>query len=274
MFEHNGVQTGFADINGGRLYYEVAGDGPALVFAHAGLADRRMWDDQFLVFAQHYRVIRCDFWGFGKSTLPNTTFALHQDLYQLLKFLEVEQAHLMGCSLGGRVIIDLTLEYPKMVNSLILVGSGLSGYEFTGEVLQRFSEQMRAAHEQGDFDRGIELMIELWVDGRSRTPDQVDPRVRERTREMLLSRFGDQGSVTEQPLEPAAIGRLSEIDVPTLIIVGDQDEANIATIADLLAANVRGAQKIIIADTAHLPNMEKPEHFNRVVLEFLQSNRP
>jgi pimeloyl-ACP methyl ester carboxylesterase len=270
MFEYNGLQTGFADINGGKLYYEVAGDGPTLVFAHAGIADRRMWDDQFLAFAQHYRVIRCDFWGFGKSTRANNTFLLHQDLYQLLKFLGVEQAHLMGCSLGGRVIIDLALEYPNMVNSLIVVGSGLSGYQFTGEVLQRFSEQMRAANERNDFDGALELVIQLWVDGRSRTPDQVDPRVRERAREMLLGRPGVKGEGRQ--LEPAAIGRLSEIDVPTLIIVGDRDEANIATIADLLAANVRGARKIIMPDTAHLPNMEKPEHFNRIVLEFLRSN--
>ena len=74
MFEQNGVQTGFADINGGRLYYEVAGDGPVLVLAHAGIADRRMWDDQFLFFAQHFRVIRFDFWGFGKSSIAKNSF--------------------------------------------------------------------------------------------------------------------------------------------------------------------------------------------------------
>ena len=272
MFEHNDVQTGFADISGGRLYYEVVGDGPALVLAHAGIADRRMWDEQFLVFAQHYRVIRCDFWGFGKSTIANNTFFLHQDLYQLLKFLDVERAHLMGCSLGGRVIIDMALAYPKMVKSLIVVGSGLSGYEFTGEVLTRFVEQIIATRERDDYDREIELKLQLWFDGRSRTPDQVDPQVRERVREMLLSQPAAQGE--GQPLKPAAIDRLTEIDVPTLIIVGDRDEANIVTIADLLAANVHGARKIIIPDTAHLPNMEKPEHFNRVVLEFLRSNRP
>ncbi len=101
MSEPKGVQTDFTEINGGKLYYEVAGKGPALVLAHAGIADRRMWDDQFLVFAQHYRVIRFDFWGFGKSILAKRTFFLHQDLYQLLKFLGVEQAHLIGSSLGG-----------------------------------------------------------------------------------------------------------------------------------------------------------------------------
>ena len=272
MFEQNGVQTGFADINGGRLYYEVAGDGPVLVLAHAGIADRRMWDDQFLFFAQHFRVIRFDFWGFGKSSIAKNSFFLHRDLYQLLEFLGVEQAHLMGCSLGGRVIIDLALEYPKMVNSLIVVGSGLSGYQFAGEVLRRFVEQVLAARARDDYDREIELRLQLWVVGRSRTPDQVDPRVRERAREMFLGRPGTQGEGKQ--LEPAAIGRLNEIEAPTLIIVGDRDEANIATIADLLAANVRGAQKIIVPDTAHLPHMEKPEHFNHIVLEFLRMIKP
>ena len=90
MLEQSGVKTGFADINGGKLYYEVAGGGPVLVLAHAGVADRRMWDDQFLVFAQNYRVIRFDFWGFGKSTIDKQTFFLHEDLRQLLKFLSVD----------------------------------------------------------------------------------------------------------------------------------------------------------------------------------------
>jgi len=272
MLEQNDVQTGFADISGGRLYYEAAGDGPALVLLHAGIADHRMWDDQFLVFAQHYRVIRFDFWGSGKSTTPDKPYSLHQDLYQLLKFLGVEQAHLIGCSLGGRVSIDLALEHPQLVKSLVLAGSGLSGYEFGGERLQRFSEEMVAVSQRNDLDQAFELVIQLWIDGRGRTPDQVDPRVRERVRAMLRAHVEWQPA--EQPLEPPAIGRLTEIKAPTLIIIGDRDEANIFTIAEMLAANVPGAQTIVIPDTAHLPNMEKPQEFNRVVLEFLARNRP
>lgn len=271
MFEQDGVKTGFAEINGGRLYYEAAGDGPVLVLTHAGLADRRMWDDQFFIFAQQYRVIRLDFWGFGKSRIASRNFFLHDDLYQLLKFLGVEQAHLLGCSLGGRVSLDLALTYPKLVNSLILVGSGLSGYQFEGEGLMHFVKQIIAAREQGDHEREVELKLQLWVDGRSRNPDQVDPRVRERVREMLQGRIGALGE-GQQP-DPAAIGRLRELNVPTLIILGDRDEANIAAIADLLNKNIGGSQKIVIPDTAHMPNMEKPEHFNRIVLEFLRTYR-
>jgi pimeloyl-ACP methyl ester carboxylesterase len=77
--------------------------------------------------------------------------------------------------------------------------------------------------------------------------------------------------VPEQPLDPPAIGRLAEITVPTLILLGDRDEVNIGAIAALLAANIAGAQTIVLPETAHLPNMEQPEHFNRVVLQFLHS---
>ncbi len=153
-----------------------------------------------------------------------------------------------------------------------MVGSGLSGYEFAGAALDRFAEQLMAAREKDDYEQEVELKLQLWVDGQARTPDQVDPRVRERAREMLLGHPGRQGE--GQPLEPTAMGRLNEIAVPTLILVGDRDEANIAAIADLLTANVSGAQKTILPDTAHLPNMEKPELFNRVVLEFLRKNHP
>jgi pimeloyl-ACP methyl ester carboxylesterase len=268
MGNDNDVLEGFAEINGGNLYYEVAGDGPVLVLAHAGIADRRMWDDQFLVFARKYRVIRFDFWGFGKSTITRSTFLLHQDLYELLVLLGVERAHLLGCSLGGRVMIDMVLAHPEMVNSLIVVGSGLSGYRFTGEVFERYVDGLIAARKQNDYDRSMELILQLWVDGRERTSAQVDPQVRERARRMLLDHPGKRGEGLQ--LEPSAIGRLGEIKVPTLVVIGDRDETNVSNIADLLAATIRGAQKIVIPDSAHLPNMEKPEDFNRVVLEFLR----
>jgi pimeloyl-ACP methyl ester carboxylesterase len=145
-----------------------------------------MWDGQFLVFAQGYRVIRFDFWGFGKSTIRHDPFFLHEDLYELLQPLRVEQAHLVGCSLGGRASIDLALTYPNVVKSLTVVGSELGGYQFTGEGFTRFVEQLIAAREGDDDAREIELKLQLWVDGTSRTPDQVDAHVRERAREMLL----------------------------------------------------------------------------------------
>src|SRR5205085_12090769 len=122
------VVSGFADVNHTRLYFEVAGNGPALVLIHGSMVDTRMWDNQFEVFAQHYRVVRYDVRGFGKSALPTETFSHADDLKALLDFLGIAQAHILGLSMGGGIAINFALTYPEMTRTLIVVDSTLAGY--------------------------------------------------------------------------------------------------------------------------------------------------
>src|SRR2546423_12240146 len=95
------LQTGYAEVNGARLYYELAGTGEPLVLIHAGIADRRMWGDQFQTFAQHYQVIRYDTRGYGNSTLGAGDYTRTQHLYGLLQAIGIEQTILLGRSQGG-----------------------------------------------------------------------------------------------------------------------------------------------------------------------------
>src|SRR5262249_13492382 len=113
--------NGFAEVEGGQLYYETAGTGHPLTLIHAGVADGRMWDDQFLTFAQHYRVIRYDARGFGRSRTESVSFSNRRDLYDLLRHLGVEKTYVMGVSRGGQIATDFTLERPEMVDALIPV---------------------------------------------------------------------------------------------------------------------------------------------------------
>ena len=262
-----GLQTGMAHLDGADLYYEVAGEGPDLVLVHAGFVDRRMWDDQFPVFAQEYRVVRYDRRGFGNSKLTPGPFSHRRDLYQLLKFLDIERAHLLGCSAGGAAIVDFALEHREMAASLTLVDSALGGYQFQGDMPKPLQE-LATAIQTKDFDRAAELAVRIWIDGPQRTPDQVDPRIRERGREMARTALPN-AFVREEPLQPPAIERLHEIAIPTLVIVGDLDDASIAAIGDLLTTRIAGARQVAISGAAHLPNMDKPEEFNREVLAFL-----
>ena len=133
------VQTGFAEINGTTLYYEVAGAGNPFFLVHGHLLDRRSWDDQFAVFAQRYRVIRYDQRGFGDSGLitKGESYSDRQDLYELMKFLGIESASLMGVSGGGALAIDFTLEHPEMVDALIPVTAGVSGFRPSEEVMKK-----------------------------------------------------------------------------------------------------------------------------------------
>lgn len=263
------MEGAFAEMNGTRFYYEIAGEGRPLVLVHAGIADSRMWDEQFHVFAEQYQVIRYDRRGFGKTKMVAGSYSHQQDLYDLLQFLGIERALLLGCSQGGKTVIDFTLEHPAMTEALVLVASALSGFTFAGEPPRQY-EELEVAEESGDIERVNELELQIWVDGAQRTPDQVNPQVRELVREMnrsALSTPEDLGD--EQSLEPAAVHRLDEIQVPTLIIVGDLDTPRTIAAADYLAQAIAGAQKVVMAGTAHLPNMEQPELFNAHVRQFV-----
>jgi len=263
------MKKGFAELNGTKSYYEMDGSGVPLVLVHAGIADSRMWNDQFPVFAEKYQVIRYDRRGFGKTKMVAGDFSFHNDLYELLKYLEIEQAILVGCSQGGKTVIDFTLEHPEMTKTLVLVGSALSGFQFDGESPKQ-EEELEKADQAGDLERVNELEIQIWVDGHGRTPEQVDSKVRELVKDMnLIALQGPQGLGNEIPLEPAAANRLSEIKVRTLVMIGDLDTAWAQAASDFLAKNIPAAKKAIMNGVAHLPNMEKPEEFNQHVLSFL-----
>ncbi len=275
------VQTGFAEINGTKLYYEVVGAGHPFVLVHGHLLDRRSWDDQFAVLAQRYRIIRYDQRGFGASGLitKGEPYSDRQDLYELMQFLSVESAYIMGVSGGGALAIDFTLEHPEMVDALIPVTAGVSGFQPSEEVMQKHPDVVRLytslneAFEKHDIAQAVDISLELWTDGPGRLPGQADPDVRERVREMTTRNWerpdGEaQAETPTVPLEPPAIGRLSKIGVPTLVILGELDGPNPL---DQLAAEIPGAKKVIMAETAHHPFMEKPAEFNQIVLDFLGS---
>ncbi len=271
-------QTGFAELNGTRLYYEVAGEGHPLVLVHGGLVDRRLWNDQFDVFAQHYKVIRYDIRGFGDSglvTADTQPYSLRGDLYALLQWLGIEKTYVLGLSMGGGMAIDFTLTYPEMVDALIPVAAGVSGFQSKAEddpVSAARGAAIDEAFAQHDIPRAVEISLQMWTDGPGRSPEEVDSTVRERVRAMTTrncNRPDDENASFPQKIEPPAITRLNEIHVPTLIIVGDQDIRDISIIADMLESGIAGAKKVIIPGTAHHLNMEKPQEFNQIVLDFL-----
>jgi 3-oxoadipate enol-lactonase len=267
-------RTGTLEVNGAQLYYEEWGAGPALVLVHAGIADGRMWDDQMPVFAQHYRVIRFDQRGFGRSAPASGTFARHEDLRALLAALEIERAHLVGCSMGGKMLIDFVLSYPAVAASLSLVCTGPYAFQYDAP-RPRQADALNAAYEAGDVERASWLEIELWVDGPQRTPDQVPAAIREKVYQMNLQAIRNELSAEadEQILEPHAVDRLGEIQTPTLVIIGDLDNPAAVAGATFTAASIPGAQKAVMTGTAHLPNLERPDEFNQILTDFLARQR-
>lgn len=263
-------ESGFAPVNGSELYFEAMGQGPALVLIHGGMIDHRMWDDQFEAFARHFRVIRYDVQGHGLSRCLKADHCDHDDLAMLLKHLNIDKAHVMGLSMGGRIAIDFALEHPELVDKLIPVASGMSGYQFDAASMGENQPRMIEALLRGDVDMAVEFFQRSWTDGPQRRPEDVDPVVRERVR--VMSRHGMEPGrdLGEGRLpEPPALGRLAEIHAPTLTIYGDLDMPVIFSIAELLTGQIEGSRAQVIKGTAHMVSMEQPEEFNRIVLEFL-----
>lgn len=270
--------TGYAPVQGGELYYEAAGDGPAVLLFHAGIADLTMWDAQVAALAPSYRVVRFDCRGFGRSRTAPVPFSNRQDAIDLLDHLGIGQAALVGCSRGGEIALDLALERPERVRGLVWVCSGVGGWGPPDAIFHpdeiALWEAMEAAEAAGDHERVAALDVRLWVDGPLQPEGRADAAVRQQVYAMALNNyrahahlFGE--GLAPQPLDPPAHGRLGELRAPVLAIVGELDASATAAAAEVLAAGAPACRVERLADCAHLPNLERPERFNELLLGFL-----
>jgi pimeloyl-ACP methyl ester carboxylesterase len=275
MADTDNVTTGYADVNGAKLYYEVAGEGHPLVLLHAGVANLHMWDDQARAFRDRYRVIRFDHRGFGQSHAPAGPASISDDVYGMLKFLNVDKAYVVGCSMGGGAALDFTLAHPEMVDGLVLVGPGVSGSpDEEDDPMAATWQEIQDAAKAGDYDRANELEVRVWVDGMGRAPDQVDPAYRAKASAMNRALYDNEAELSAiewRQADPPAFPRLDSVTAPTLVIVGDRDLPDMQRIVDTLAARIPGARKVVMHDTAHLPSMELPDQFNQILGDFLNS---
>ncbi|GKX67940.1 alpha/beta fold hydrolase [Inconstantimicrobium mannanitabidum] len=262
-------KSGFAKVNGTSLNYEMAGEGEAIVLIHSGFTDLRLWDKQFDFFSKSYKVIRYDVRGFGKSETPSKSFSHIEDLKGLLNFLEVQRVNLIGVSMGGSIAIDFTLEYPELVKSLILSGPSLNGYQkLAGEVSTEVSlATVSIASRDENFEKSVEFMINtpIWR--------QNDAESQARLKNMFLDTSLEWAlKDIEVVANPPAAERLHEIDKKTLLIIGSEDSEPIMKIAKFLEDGIVDLQRVDIKGTGHVPNLDKHEVFNQIVMEFLDNN--
>jgi pimeloyl-ACP methyl ester carboxylesterase len=209
--------------------------------------------------------MRYDVRNYGRSASATVPYSDVDDLLALLDELKIAKAHLVGLSLGGRIAIDFTLEHPDRVASLVAVAPGLSGFPFEAG---RWPAMLAAAQEKGG-----EAAAELWLKDPYMVPAMEHPDLAPVLRRLAIenARVWLANPLLEKDIQSPAAGRLAEIRVPMLVIVGDRDVPDMQKIANKLATEVKGARKVVIAGAGHISNMEKPEEFDRAVLEFLKA---
>ncbi|MCY4017921.1 MAG: alpha/beta hydrolase [Chloroflexi bacterium] len=268
------IQTGYAEINNARLYYELAGTGTPFVMIHAGIADCRMWEEEFAHFAKSHQVLRFDMRGYGKSHPVEGEFNIQDDLRALLAFLDISApVILMGCSIGAGLAIDYALTYPEEVQSLILVGGEPAGFEADVEWPEELFAQSEQAFKSGDVDRVAEIDMRIWFDGFGRSVENLNQEARKRGFEMARlvaeHEIKDIGTHVRKTFEAQAVDRLAELKMPSLVIIGENDLPFLKLAADYLSTHIPDATRALISEAAHLPNMEHPEQFRAIVEDFL-----
>ena len=254
------------EVDGGRLAFEVAGHGPGLVLVHAGLWDRRTWDDQFDVLAERSTVVRYDCRGYGHSSVPETPYSDLDDLQAVMDAAGLDRATLVGCSMGGTLATMFAIDRPARVRALVLVSSGLYGHRWAvGDRWERHGDEVDAAVSTGDLQEAMDLDLRPWVP--MGTDDPAGARLRENARENARTLIVDE-DLSVAP-EWTALQRLGEIRMPTLIIEGERDIPEFREIATMLADRIPRARLVTVADADHVIPVRRPAEFNRLLRAFL-----
>ena len=263
--------TQFAEAAGTRIAYDSVGDGPDLVFLHAGIADRTMWQPQVEAFSDRYRVTTLDQRGFGESDLGTEPFSRRDDLAAVMDAVGATTATVVGCSIGAGFALDFAIERPERVDRLVLVGTTPAGFE--GEDDPFLSEMwpiIDAAIGAGNLEDAGRLEARLWVDGQR--PEGSAPRwLLDKVVEwsIPINSTTDWGNDRSAQLDPLAFHRLGEVAAPTLVIVGAADADVVKEGCRATADGIPDAMLVELENTAHLPNLETPATFNAAVEEFL-----
>lgn len=263
--------THFADATGTRVAYDCMGEGPDVVFLHAGIADRTMWQPQLAAFSGRYRCTALDHRGFGESAIGTEPFSRRDDLAAVLDSVGADTATVVGCSIGAGFALDFALERPGRVDRLVLVGVTPVGFDgeddaFLVETWPRIEE----AIERGDYEEAGRLEARLWVDGKrpaGSSPQWLRDKVVEWS--IPINKVKDWGD--SALIDPPAFHRLGEVGSPTLVVVGSGDADVIQEGCRATARGIPRARLVQLEGTAHLPNLEVPEAFNQALGEFLSS---
>jgi pimeloyl-ACP methyl ester carboxylesterase len=260
-----GAQTTTGTSSGG-LYYEVSGAGEPIVLIHAFSVDRRMWAPQIAVLEGRYRVIRYDLRGHGKSGGPSDPYSPHEELRSVLDALFISKATLIGLSAGATIAADFAIAYPDRVTRIVLASPGLSGHVPSAPLT--WMQPVFEAAGSGDAERAARLWAE--------TPIMAlrnDLTAATTVKELVMSNAGLWTYRTNpaRQLTPPAIGRLSEVKCPALVIIGEQDLPHIKEIASLLVKGIAGARLVTIPLAGHMVNLDARDAFNQAVDKFLAS---
>jgi pimeloyl-ACP methyl ester carboxylesterase len=258
------VRSGYAEVGDGRVYYEASGSGPQVVFLSGGnWMDLREWDNQFTPLSRFYQVIRFDARGSGKSDAPVASKSAADDLGALLDALKIKEAHLVGLSRTAGVAVDFALAQPGRVRSLVLLSPIVDGWLPSRAYAKREADLLEVLKKSG-----AKAFAKAVLDD----PYRVTSGDRGQAKRLL--RANADRLLVAQPKtspggDPPTIQRLDQVRVPTLVVLGEQDDPEILQLGHLMASRIPGARKEVLFGSGHSPNLERRRQLNKLLRGFL-----
>jgi len=252
-------------VNNIDLYYETTGQGDPLLFIHGLGSSTRDWEYQTDFFARHYQVILFDVRGHGQSDKPAGPYNMSlfaSDTAELIKALDIAPSHVVGISMGGMIALQLAVDHPELLRSLVVVNA-------TSEVIARTTKERLAFLQRDLIVRllGMRKMGEVLGKRLFPEPDQ------EEIRHTFTERWAENDPRAYRSSMGAIVGwsvteRLNEITCPTLIISAEYDYMPLEE-KKMLVDGIKGAELVVIKNSHHGTPVDQPEEFNRVLSDFL-----
>ena len=263
-----------ANVNGVRLHYIEAGEGRPLVFVHEFAGDAESWQPQIRFFSRRYRTIAFNARGYPPSDVPDDPEAYSQqqaadDIKGVLDHLRIDKAHVCGLSMGGYATLHFGLSYPERALSLVVAGAGYGSDDPEGHkrdseiVIRRFESE------------GMEKTGDYYAHGPSRVQFlEKDPIGWQEFRDRLVAGSAKGHALTmrgvqmKRPTIYSLEARMTLLEVPTLIVTGDEDEPCLEP-GIFMKRKIPSSGLVVLPKTGHAVNLEEPDAFNRAVLDFL-----
>jgi pimeloyl-ACP methyl ester carboxylesterase len=260
------------NANGLSMNYEIAGTGESLVLIHGAGGNLNMWYHQVPVFSKSYRVITYDVRGAGETESPEAGYSISlfaKDTCELMKAIGVEEACFVGYSMGGRIAIELAINYPKMVKALVLANSALRRTRPSPETVEGW-RTMLGLLDKGDMEKVAEMIA-----GGAFSPgfESKNPIEFERYREVVLRNKPDGlARIMRSLFTPPASPDLNKVKCPVLLIIGSNDPNVGVEQGEKTHKEIAGSE-LVILPTGHATAIESPDQFNSAVIEFLSELR-
>ncbi len=267
------------NLDGVNLNYELNGAGPCLVLIHGFTDNLSMWFNQVPQLSKQFQVVTYDLRGHGQTETTGNKFSidlLTKDLYELLKALNIENACLVGYSLGGRIGLQFALEHPDMTTGLVLANIGLIGPDYRAgeerlELIAKHRQYMTNLFELSD----IETIANVLAEG-ALTPGLKTrkPSIFEKYRDIKLQNdpqpYLELMQAITQDVE--SLPEIGQMDIPTLIVAGKHDAMMTPDVVESMQKALSDST-VKVLPTGHASAVEAPDDFNQTVIDFMKMLR-